>query len=54
MWVLFVKLLSPADWWLDPKPRLRTAQTTAAAPQRSVPEPASPSSGSIVTARDAG
>jgi hypothetical protein len=20
MWVLFVKLLSPRDWWLDPKP----------------------------------
>jgi hypothetical protein len=20
MWVLFVKLLSPAEWWLEPKP----------------------------------
>ena len=54
MWVLFVKLLSPADWWLDPKPRLRTAPTVPAALQRPVSEPVPLSSGSMVTARDAG
>ena len=32
MWVLFVKLLSPAEWWLEPKPvaqREVTAKTAA-------------------------
>jgi hypothetical protein len=54
MWVLFVKLLSPAEWWLDPKLQLTTAPTTAPAPQQSAPKSAPLSSGSMVTARHAG
>ncbi|MBV8487255.1 MAG: hypothetical protein JO161_03140 [Planctomycetaceae bacterium] len=54
MWVLFVKLLSPADWWLDPKPRHRTARAIDAGAQQCAQEPAALSSGSMITARDAG
>jgi hypothetical protein len=32
MWVLIVKLLSPAEWWLEPKPvAYREATAKAAA-----------------------
>jgi hypothetical protein len=32
MWVLIVKLLSPAEWWLEPKPvALREATVKTAA-----------------------
>jgi hypothetical protein len=54
MWVLFVKLLSPADWWLDRKLQLKTVPATALVPQQSATESAPLSSGSMVTARDAG
>jgi hypothetical protein len=28
MWVLFVKLISPVEWWLEPKPRVHRQETT--------------------------
>ena len=35
MWILFVKLLSPAEWWLEPKARLHEEE--ASQPTTSTP-----------------
>jgi hypothetical protein len=53
MWVLFVKLLSPAEWWLDPKPGLRTPSHVTIDRQGPVSEPSPRSvAASMVPVRD--
>jgi hypothetical protein len=31
MWMLFVKLLSPAEWWLEPKAKMGAKEITNSA-----------------------
>ena len=37
MWILFVKLLSPAEWWLEPKAKLHDSEVSQ--PSTFVPSP---------------
>jgi len=37
MWMLFVKLLSPAEWWLEPKAKLHDNEVNQ--PSTSLPSP---------------
>jgi hypothetical protein len=31
MWMLFVKLFSPVEWWLEPKAKLHAKEITSSA-----------------------
>jgi hypothetical protein len=42
MWVLFVKLMSPAEWWLDPQVRSRSSDFHSPRVAEALADPGSP------------